>query len=372
MTTASRATPALGSRGVVAAVGERAVLEILRSVAAATDQSFAESAAPVGRSVWMSADLVVLDAAAARECAAGLPRRDRVVIVCSGVPGIADWQAAAEVGADRVLGLPADEDVLVAVFADRNTRREAGGAVVSVVAGSGGAGASTMAAAIALAGARARKTDRAPGVLLLDADPLGSGLDLLLGVERAPGLRWSGLAVEGGRVLADALHAALPAQAGVSVLACDRDSRTGGLTPAAATAVVEAGRRAGCLVVCDVARHPGEVGESVVELSDLVVVVVPATVRGGVASGRVLSWITQRNPHRGIVVRGPAPGGLRGTDLAETLDAPVIAAMRPAPRLDAMLERGGLDPGERSPLAAAARSVLDVLAARPRSGRWAA
>ncbi|NKZ75072.1 hypothetical protein GS934_16065, partial [Rhodococcus hoagii] len=210
------------------------------------------------------------------------------------------------------------------------------------------------------------------GVLLLDADPLGSGLDLLLGVERAPGLRWSGLAVEGGRVLADALHAALPAQAGVSVLACDRDSRTGGLTPAAATAVVEAGRRAGCLVVCDVARHPGEVGESVVELSDLVVVVVPATVRGGVASGRVLSWITQRNPHRGIVVRGPAPGGLRGTDLAETLDAPVIAVMRPAPRLDAMLERGGLDPGERSPLAAAARSVLDVLAARPRSGRWAA
>ncbi|MBM4492856.1 hypothetical protein GS436_04745 [Rhodococcus hoagii] len=46
--------------------------------------------------------------------------------------------------------------------------------------------------------------------------------------------------------------------------------------------------------------------------------------------------------------------------------------MRPAPRLDAMLELGGLDPGERSPLAAAARSVLDVLAARPRSGRWAA
>lgn len=372
MTPESRAVPSLECPGVLAVVTERAVAESLRSVAAATDQSFVQETAPIGRSAWMSADLVVLDAAAARECAARLPRRDRVVVVCAGTPAIADWQAAAEVGADRVVGLPEDEGVLVAVFADRNTRREAGGAVVSVVAGTGGAGASTLAAAIALTAARAGRADAAPGVLLLDADPLGSGLDLLLGVEGAPGLRWSGLSVEGGRVLADALHAALPSRSGVSVIACDRGSRTGGLTPAAATAVAEAGRRAGSLVVCDVARYPGEVGDSLVELADLVVVVVPATVRGGVASARVLSWIGERNPHRGIVVRGPAPGGLGGADLAATLAAPVIAVMRPAPRLDVELERGGLDPRRRSPLAAAAGSVLDVLAARPRSGRWAA
>lgn len=372
MTSESRAVPALDCPGVLVAVGERTVTETLRSVAAATDQSFDESAVPIGRSAWLSADLVVLDAAAARECAARLPRRDRVVVVCAGVPTIADWQAAAAVGADRVLGVPEDEDVLVAVFADRGTRRGSGGAVVAVVAGTGGAGASTLATAIALEGARVRQTGRASGVLLLDADPFGSGLDVLLGVEAIPGLRWSGLVVEGGRVLADALHAALPARAGVSVLACDRGSHAEGLTPAAATAVAEAARRAGSLVVCDIARHPGAVGDSLVDLADLVVVVVPATVRGGVAAERVLSWIGKRNPHRGIVVRGPAPGGLRGTDLSETLAVPLIATMRPAPRLDAGLERGGLDPSRRSPLPAAARAVLDVLEARPRSGRWAA
>ncbi|PTR21592.1 secretion/DNA translocation related CpaE-like protein [Rhodococcus sp. OK519] len=372
MTTEPLAVRAPDSRGVLVATRERAVTDSLRSVAAATDQSFVESAEPIGRSAWVSADLVVLDASAARECAARLPRRDRVVVVCAGVPTIADWQAGAEVGADRVLGIPDDEDVLVAVFAERGTRQQAGGAVIAVVAGAGGAGASTMAAAVALEAARVRKAERAPGVLLIDADPLGSGLDLLLGVESAPGLRWSGLSVEGGRVFADALHAALPSRAGVSVLACGRGSSAGGPTSAAAAAVSEAGRRAGSLVVCDVARHPCEVGDSLVDLADLVVVVVPATVRGGVASERVLSWIGRRNPHRGIVVRGPAPGGLRGGDLAETLSVPVIAAMRPAPRLDASLEHGGLDLGRRSPLAAAARAVLDVLDARPRPGRWAA
>ncbi|WFR72493.1 hypothetical protein P9209_00180 [Prescottella defluvii] len=59
-------------------------------------------------------------------------------------------------------------------------------------------------------------------------------------------------------------------------------------------------------------------------------------------------------------------------DLADRLGVPLLAAVRPEPRIDEMLERGGLDLGRRSPLAAAARAVLDILAARPRRGRWAA
>ncbi len=355
-------------------VTARAAVQCLRSIAAVTDQTFVESTAPAGRLDWESADLVVVDAEAAHACAARLPRRDRVVLVSDGAPTLADWQAATAVGADRVLAIPDDEAVLVGVFAERGTRSVADGAVVAVTGGAGGAGASSLAAAVALESQRVRGDGAsAPWTLLVDADPLGGGLDLILGIESDPGLRWSGLAVGGGRVSADALRAALPTcGTGVSVLACGRGRDDAGPGPAAAGAVVDAGRSAGGLVVCDVPRHSSAVGDCLLEAADLVVVVVPATLRGGLAAERVLGRISERNPNHGVVIRGPAPGGLRGTDLADRLGVPLLAAMRPEPRMDAMLERGGLDLGRRSPLATGARAVLDVLAARPRRGRWAA
>lgn len=362
-------------RGVLGVVNAEAVLRSLRSVAAATDQTFVETTMPVGRADWESADLVVVDAAAAHECAARLPRRERVILVADGPPTLADWQAATAVGADRVLGIPEDEAALVAAFGDPGVRSSGDGAVVAVIGGCGGAGASCLAAAVALEAARPRASG--PGTawtLLVDADPLGAGLDLLLGIEAKSGLRWSGLAVEGGRVSADALRAALPAcSATLSVLACDRaGGGVGAPTPAAATAVVEAGRAVGGLVVCDVPRLPSAVGDSLLDAADLVVVVVPATVRGGVAAEHVLSRVSERNPNQGLVIRGPAPGGLRGGDLAESLGVPLLAAVRPEPGIDVMLERGGFDPGRRSPLATGARAVLDVVAARPRRLRRAA
>ncbi|QCQ93491.1 septum site-determining protein Ssd [Rhodococcus sp. SGAir0479] len=354
-------------RGVLGIVGPGTILQSLRSVAAATDQTFVEASLPVGRSEWESADLVVLDAAAARGCATRLPRREQVLLVADGVPTLADWQAATAVGAASVLGVPDDEAALVAAFAEPRVRTPGEGAVIAVVGGCGGAGASSLAAAVALEASRPRGAGTAGAwALLVDVDPLGAGLDLLLGIEGKPGLRWSGLAVEGGRVSAEALRAALPARsAALSVLSCDRGD-TGAPTPAAVTAVVEAGRSVGGLVVCDVPRLPSAAGDSVLDVADLVVVVVPATVRGGVAAEHVLARVSERNPNQGIVVRGPAPGGLRSGDLAGSLGVPLLAAVRPEPGIDAMLERGGFDPGRRSPLAAGARAVLDVLAARPR------
>lgn len=364
-----------GERGVLSLVTARVLVQCLRSVAAATDQTVVEASAPVRRIDWESADLVVLDAVAARACATLLPRRAGVVLVCDGTPTLADWQAATAVGADRVLAIPDDESALMAAFGEPGVRGRADGAVVVVIGGCGGAGASSLASAVALEAARGHGGGARTGwTLLVDADPFGGGLDLLLGIEATPGLRWPGLAVEGGRVSADALRAALPGRgAGLSVLACGRGStETGAPTPTAAAAVVEAGRSAGAVVVCDVPRLPTAVGDCLLDVADLVVVVVPATVRGGVAAEHVLARVSQRNPNQGIVIRGPAPGGLRGSDLAGTLGAPLLATLRPEPRIDAMLERGGLDLGRRSPLVAGARSVLDVLAARPRRGTWAA
>lgn len=240
---------------------------------------------------------------------------------------------------------------------------------LAVVGGCGGAGTSTLAAATALAGA-----SRPQSTLLVETDAWGSGLDVLLGIEDAPGLRWSGLSIEGGRISSGALRDALPAHGEhVRVLACSRKGTGGaGPTAAAVRAVADAGRHAGDLVVCDVSRFPGPVTETIVDIADLVVLLVPATVRACIAAGKVSQWITERNPNQGLVVRGPAPGGLRGVDVAAVLDLPLIASMRAERTLTGMLEHGGLRPGRRSPLGAAADAVLDTLGNRPRSREWAA
>lgn len=142
--------------------------------------------------------------------------------------------------------------------------------------------------------------------------------------------------------------------------------------PAAVTAVLDTVRRSGDLVVCDVPRSRGPAAEAMVAAADLAVLVVPARVRAALAAGRVAGWVADQNTNQGIVVRGPAPGGLRGRDVAEVVGLPLIATMRAQPGLAAALERGGLRLGRRSPLVHAAESVLDVLAGPEPGSRWAA
>ena len=95
----------------------------------------------------------------------------------------------------------------------RNPRREDGrtGAVVAVMAGRGGAGASLFATALA---------QSARDALLIDADPWSGGIDLVVGTEDEPGLRWPDLALEHGRLDFTALRQALPRRDGLSVLSC--------------------------------------------------------------------------------------------------------------------------------------------------------
>src|SRR5690242_21033170 len=53
--------------------------------------------------------------------------------------------------------------------------------------------------------------------ILIDGDPLGGGLDLLLGEEQADGLRWPGLAEVSGRVTPAALRRDLPQYGSLSI-----------------------------------------------------------------------------------------------------------------------------------------------------------
>ena len=139
--------------------------------------------------------------------------------------------------------LPADEGDLVAALSDAvESRRDDGrrGAVVAVMAGRGGAGASLFATALAHA---------APDALLVDADPWSGGIDLVVGSEEETGLRWPDLALESGRIDIAALRQALPGRDGLSVLSSVRAGND--IEPGPLAAVIEAGRRGGTTVVCD-------------------------------------------------------------------------------------------------------------------------
>ena len=58
--------------------------------------------------------------------------------------------------------------------------------------------------------------------LSVDADPRSGGLDLLLGADALPGLRWGDLAGVDGRISPDVLRASVRLGAGLQVLATDR------------------------------------------------------------------------------------------------------------------------------------------------------
>jgi secretion/DNA translocation related CpaE-like protein len=342
------------SNGILALVGDPAIRDDVDRVAAAAGLPVVHASDPSSRKVWTAAAAVLLDVAAARRCAhRALPRRGRVVLLVRSEPLATDFQAAIAVGAQHVITMPAHDAALMAELSDaaeasRDTGRR--GAVVGVIAGRGGAGASVFATALA---------QTAPDALLIDADPWGGGIDLVLGSERETGLRWPDLALQGGRLSYTALRDALPQRRGVSVLS---GSRTGSDIDAAPLgAVIEAGSRGGATVICDLPRRSTGAVETVLDAADLVVVIAPADVRSCAAAAAIVPWVSEVNPNAGVVVRGPSPGGLRSADVAKIVGLPLLAAMRAQPGVADALECGGLRLRRRSPLAAAARRVLAVL-----------
>ncbi len=345
---------------VLALLTDSALHDELDRVAAAVGvrAMHVEVPAALSRRIWIAAAAVVVDEAAARRCAeSSLPRRAVVILVTTTEPGAAAFQAAIAIGAEHVLTLPRQESVLVRALSDagESAREDVPhGQVVGVIAGRGGAGASVFAAALAQA---------ASDPLLVDLDPWGGGIELLLGSEATAGLRWPDLAVQGGRLNWPAVRDALPCHRGVSVLSGTR--RVHELDVRAVDAVIDAGRRGGATVLCDVPRRLTDAAVSVLDAADLLVVVGQCDVRACAATSAIATALRAVNPNIGLVVRGPSPGGLRADEVARISGLPLLAAMRPEPLLAERLERGGLRLRRRSPLAAAARQVLTVLHQNP-------
>src|SRR5262249_27088259 len=159
----------------------------------------------------------------------------------------------------------------------------------------------------------------------LDADPLGGGLDLLLGAEREPGLRWPDLVTGRGRLRPGHLASGLPCVDGVRLLSWDRgEVGEGAEAPAdAMAAVLSSAVRDSDLVSVDLPRALGSAAEVAASACHLGLVVVPAEVRAAAAARRVVAALEPRIDDLRLVVRGPAPTGLPAEVVADALRLPL-------------------------------------------------
>lgn len=290
----------------------------------------------------LAADVrAVLAALALDTAAAGAAHADALVTDGADGGGLPGRRRVVRVGSDRdpddddeVIRLPSGTGELVsALMAPVPTRS---GSLVVVHGAVGGCGASTLSAAMAVRAASSTRT------LLVEADPHGTGVDLLLGIESVPGLRVEDVRADLGGPDPDALWGAVPsALPGLGVLARSRnrdargsaegavtDTATGpptgqafGTAPGATAArdgapgAMYAHREAGGLVVSD-AGGLIEAGDWSAG-ADLVVVVTRADLQGAVAAGRAVRDF----PGVVLVVRTGRGDPLDAVDVAQSAGA---------------------------------------------------
>jgi secretion/DNA translocation related CpaE-like protein len=265
-----------------------------------------------------------------------LPLRRRAPAVLVGVKDDGDglWQLAAAIGAERVAVLP-DAAAWLAEYLSRSRAPEAGGLVVGVTGGCGGAGATTAAiwVAQAAAGLGAR-------VMLIDGDPWGGGLELAVAAEDAPGLRWPDLAGASGSIDPAQLDDALPRAGGFSFLSWPgtRDGAAG-VDATSVAVVLDAARRGSELVVLDIGRGR-EALRSFAWECDRIVVVAPARLRAAVATARLAQELPLVDT--ALVVRASPGAALDAPLIAESVGLPLHGIMPEIKGLAAATELGRL------------------------------
>jgi secretion/DNA translocation related CpaE-like protein len=303
------------------------------------------------RRSWRGAQFVLVGDDLVAEVAADLPPRRPGVFVVSRPDRPQPWNHAVALGVEDVLDTADRERALATLTAAVDGGGDA--CVVAVVGGVGGAGASCYAASVAIEAGR-----RGHRVLLVDGDPLGGGLDVLLGIENAEGQRWPAAGPQSRMVTARSLTDALPQAGNVWVLTAGRAAE--GAVESAAGLLASA-RRGFDVVVCDVDRHVDSLGSELLAHALLTVVVVPEEVRSLAAAASVVRRVGAHAASLAVVTARRRPGLSRET-VENTLGVPVIAQVRTDRRLQEALDHG-IGPGGSAALRRAARPLLDLIGA---------
>lgn len=321
-----------------------------------------------------------------------IPPTGSVPTVLVGAEGAGDdvWVAAAKLGVDNVVILPAGAEWLTQRMIHAVEPPDLPAPTLGVVGGSGGAGASVLASALARCAA-----DSGINTILVDADPLGGGLDVVLGCENTDGLRWPALAASRGRLRPSTLVQALPRDGNLSILSWDRgavetqqsaltqpglnqppltqpaliqpthtqahqqtqaaETSVGELAEGVFDAVISAAQQAFDLVIIDLPRHaPVQWAASCHHIT----VVTPARVRAAVAAAAVATRLRTVHSSVNIAVRVSGRAGLDPGLLASTVELDLAGSYRDDTHLAEQLDRGEGLTGKKTHVAKFAHELL--------------
>jgi secretion/DNA translocation related CpaE-like protein len=311
--------------------------------------------------LWTGAPVVLVgEDCAPALAAASPPRRHRVHVLGRAPVGDVLFRDALGLGAETVAGLPASETWLVELLTDVGDGAAAPGVTIGVIGGSGGAGATVFAATLAQTATVAGRT------LLVDADPIGAGIDRVLGLESSDGIRWDSMLQTTGRLSSRSLREALPRTGQLSVLTWPTD-RPASLQAFAMREVLSAGRRGFDVVVVDLPRHRDAVIDEAISRCDHVVLVSTLTVPGVSSAARVAHRLPELTPARHLVTRG-SRAGVSPESVSRLLRMPLLAAMGDQRGLDEAINLGaGPARSRRGTLARAARSAAQSLLDQPKA-----
>lgn len=323
--------------------------ELLRLAAAAGVTPQVVSDLPSALRGWVSASVVLIGVDLAPGLAAlGPERRDGVHVIATEAVEGELFRVALRLGAEGVVDLGSSASWLVERLTDAGDPGATRGLVVGVVGGSGGAGATTLACALGQAGARSGPT------VVIDCDPLGPGVDRVLGLDAHDGSRWEGLCQTTGRLSGRALREALPQRDGLRALSW-RAGSTATLQAFAVREALSAARRGHETVVVDLPRVSDALIDEVLARCDAVLLVVVPGVPG-VASASRLSRRLRGEAAPGVVLRGT---GISDRDVARATGLPVVARVPHQRGLAEAIDLGlGPIRSWRSPLARTCRALV--------------
>ncbi|MEW9527618.1 septum site-determining protein Ssd [Microbispora sp. NPDC049125] len=327
--------------------------DLLRIAAAAGVEIDVAQAAAHARPFWSRAPLVVVGGDIADDLAATGPPPRRNVVVVTRTAGDPDmWRRCVAVGAHAVLELPDAERLLVEELGEAVEPATRAGTVICVAGGRGGAGATVLAASLALTASR-----RGLRTLLVDADPLGGGIDVVLGQEQATGARWPDIVGREGRVSFAALQGALPTFGELTVLSWHRGEPSA-IPREAMRAVLDAARRGCDLVIVDLPRHVGDGESEALSRATATLVVVQADLRGALAAAQTVALLRDRTGDLRAVVRA---GTLDPDVVSTSVDVPCMGLVPEVRGLVETLDRGDPPPLGRSPLGRFCDGLLSTL-----------
>lgn len=245
----------------------------------------------------------------------GLPHHRDVIVVGTADDETRAWARAANLASSRVVILPQGGGWL-AEHLGRRVNPAAAGSLVGFLGAVGGCGVSTFAFWCARSLARRGRT-----TLLVDGHATGGGLDLALGLEERPGVRWQDLGDIRGTLNSEQLASALPSDHNLSVLSHTSGVADIGPSDGLDTAgvVLDAARGAFDLTLVDCAVSSAA-GAVLASMCDELVLLVPSRPKG-VAAAHGISRNHSSLPLT-VVLRGPVFDGLDAWHVAELMEQP--------------------------------------------------